>query len=105
MYTGGAGLTTGGGGGEGTGTEGEGGRGAGTKGLHLNELQSTGLDKKDLHWAADRCAGLAGRQLRRSSKAARLRHTGGSPVKKLYENVKFSSLGSRQMLCGILPER
>lgn len=40
-----------GGGGEGRGGEGGGGGGkAGTKGLHLNELQSTGRDKNDLHF-------------------------------------------------------
>lgn len=75
-----------GGGGEGTGTGGDGGGGGGkdgTKGEHLKELQSTGRDKNDLHCAADLCIGLFGKQFLRSSKSAKLKHTGGSPVKKL----------------------
>lgn len=79
----GGGTTTGG---EGTGTGGEGGGGlgiVGTKGAHLNELQSTGLDKKDLHCPALLCEGLAGKQFLLSSKLANFKQAGGSPVKKL----------------------
>lgn len=79
-----------GGGGDGRGGEGGGGGGkAGMKGVHLKELQSTGLDKNDLHCLADLWAGLLGKQFLRSLKSGRLKHTGGSPVKKLYEKVKF----------------
>ncbi|TYH68981.1 hypothetical protein ES332_D05G025600v1 [Gossypium tomentosum] len=97
---GGGGGSDGGGkatGGEGTGIGGDGGGGEGkegTKGAHLNELQSTGLDKKDLHCAALLCKGLAGKQFLLSSNARKFKQTGGSPVKKLYENVKFCNLGN-----------
>lgn len=79
----GGGTTTGG---EGTGTGGDGGGGVGivgTKGLQLNELQSTGLDKKELHCAALLCKGLEGKQFLLSSKSDNLKQDGGSPVKKL----------------------
>lgn len=98
----GGGLTTGVGGGtptggEGTGIGGEGGGGVGiggTNGLQLNELQSTGLDKNDLHCAALLCKGLEGKQFFLSSKSANPKQDGGSPVKKLYAYVKFSKFGS-----------
>lgn len=90
-------MTTGGEGGGGGGRE-------GTKGAHRKELQSTGLDKNDLHCAGDLCNGLAGRQFLRSSKSGSLKHVGGSPVKKLYENVKFCNRGNEQMLAGIFPD-
>ncbi|CBI28098.3 unnamed protein product, partial [Vitis vinifera] len=76
----------------------------GTKGEHLKELQSTGRDKNELHCPADLCSGLPGKQFLLSSKSAKPKHAGGSPVKKLYENVKFSRFGSLQILAGILPE-
>lgn len=60
-----------------------GGRGE-TERPHPNEPQFTGgRDKKAAHCPGDLCAGLAGKQLRRSSNAGKPRHTGGSPVKKL----------------------
>ncbi|KAL5189045.1 hypothetical protein HKD37_05G014352 [Glycine soja] len=72
-------------GGEGvTGVAGEG-VGEGTNGLHLKELQSTGLEKNDLHCGGGLCAGLAGKQLSLSSNAGNARHAGGSLVKKLKE--------------------
>lgn len=48
---------------------GEGGGGVGiggTNGAHLKESQLTFFDKNALHCPADRCAGLPGRQFRRS---------------------------------------
>lgn len=39
-----------------------------------------------------------------SSKSFKLKHSGGSPVKKLKEYVKFSKFGSLQILAGMLPE-
>ncbi|KAH1251757.1 hypothetical protein GmHk_05G014557 [Glycine max] len=84
--------------GNGEGVEGEGGEGVtggvgegngeggeGTNGLHLKELQSTGLEKNDLHCGGGLCAGLAGKQLSLSSNAGNARHAGGSLVKKLKE--------------------
>ncbi|KAF5187542.1 hypothetical protein FRX31_022871 [Thalictrum thalictroides] len=53
---------------------------------------------------ADLCAGLPGKQFLLSSKSETRKHTGGSPVKKLYEYVKFCKLGSKQILEGMLPE-
>lgn len=64
-------------GGEGTGIWGVG------EGLQPNDWQLTGLDKNDLHCAADLCNGLLGKQFLLSSKPGKARHTGGSPVKKL----------------------
>ncbi|KAH1251758.1 hypothetical protein GmHk_05G014557 [Glycine max] len=64
---------------------GEGVVGEGTNGLHLKELQSTGLEKNDLHCGGGLCAGLAGKQLSLSSNAGNARHAGGSLVKKLKE--------------------
>ncbi len=84
MTTGGGGEKTGVGGGGGGNTGGEGGGGVGkegTKGEHLKELQSTGLDKNELHWPADFCSGLPGKQFILSSKSSNPKHTGGSPVK------------------------
>lgn len=56
---------------------------------HLNALQSTGFDKNDLHCPLGRCAGRPGKQFLRSLKSRTLKQAGGSPVKKLFENVKF----------------
>lgn len=96
-------MTTGGGG-DGIGTGGGGAGREGTNPLHWKDPQSTGRDKNALHWPAERCAGRLGRQFLRSSKPGSAKHLGGSPVKKLYEKVKFSNLGSAQMLSGIFPE-
>lgn len=51
---------------------------------HPNEPQSTGgREEKAAHCTGDLCAGLDGKQFRRSSNPGKPRHTGGSPVKKL----------------------
>lgn len=73
--------------------------------MHLNALQSTGFDKNELHCPLGRCSGLPGKQFLRSSESGTPKHAGGSPVKKLFENVKFWSLGKSQILSGIFPER
>jgi len=76
----------------------------GLKALHPNDLQSTGLDKNDAHSKSVFWNGLAGKQFLLSSEAGKPKHAGGSPVKKLSENVKFLRLGNIQILDGILPE-
>lgn len=76
----------------------------GLKALHPNDLQSTGLDKNDAHSTRVFWNGLAGKQFLLSSDAGKPKHAGGSPVKKLSENVKFLRLGNIQILDGILPE-
>jgi hypothetical protein len=73
----------------------------GSKGLHLNDLQSTGLDKTGAHSPGDLCNGLAGKQFLLSSTAGKAEQAAGSPVKKLSENVKFLRLGNIQILAGI----
>lgn len=73
-------------GGDTNGGDGGGGGGKnGTKGLHLNELQSTFFFKNALHCPSDRCLGRSGKQFLLSSKSGNCKHTGASPVKKLYE--------------------
>lgn len=76
----------------------------GLKTLHPNDLQSTGLDKNDAHSTRVFWNGLAGKQFLLSSDAGKPKHAGGSPVKKLSENVKFLRLGNIQILDGILPD-
>lgn len=82
-----------------------GGRTGGTNGAHPNEAQSAGCARNDLHCLADLCAGRFGMQFLRSSNVGTPRQAGGSPVKKLYEYVKFSSLGKPQSASGIGPEK
>lgn len=106
--TGVGGEITGVGGGENVGEDGGKGKGGdgtgGANGAQWKELQRAGCCWNAAHCAGDRCAGRPGRQLTLSSNDGTLIHAGGSPVKKLYEKVKFCRRGSWQIEGGICPE-
>lgn len=71
--------------------------------------QSTGRFTIGVHIFADFCFGLFGRQLLLSSNTtsdlAPCMHSSASPLKKLYENVRLTRLGSRQRFFGTTPVR
>ncbi|RYR07548.1 hypothetical protein Ahy_B05g074928 isoform A [Arachis hypogaea] len=110
---GGGGGDGGGGGGDNTGGgRATGGEGIdGTKGLHLKEPQFT--EGVALHWAAERCSGLAGKQFFLSSKAGRAKHlvrffnnptsAGKQERKPLFIRIISFSLDMFPMLEGTQP--
>ncbi|RYR07547.1 hypothetical protein Ahy_B05g074928 isoform B [Arachis hypogaea] len=111
-YTGGGGDGGGGGGDNTGGGRATGGEGIdGTKGLHLKEPQFT--EGVALHWAAERCSGLAGKQFFLSSKAGRAKHlvrffnnptsAGKQERKPLFIRIISFSLDMFPMLEGTQP--
>ena len=68
---------------------------------HLDLLQSTGRLTTGKHVLADFWFGLSDKQLLLSSRVTSVledgTHDGASPLKKLYENLKFAKLGSLQI--------